>query len=201
VIVAQSDTSGTYFVRAVDSTCYLFASADRFGSSLLESLRELKPQADGTVALDLHLRGESGGVEGVVRDPEGKPIRRAWVTVRCDMSVKLGQQVDWPQVWTSTGDDGAFRFSGLHKGRAQIEVDVPDYAVWVRKVLVEESNSTKVDVRVERGFTVKGIVRTSAGVPIADAKVRRRMSPDGSDRWWNFRISARRTPKADTNST
>jgi RNA polymerase sigma-70 factor (ECF subfamily) len=171
VIVAQSAADGSYLVRAAHSSCCLFATADRSGSSLVEDLRDRDPHTAGTIVLDLKLRGECGAIEGVVRDPEGKPIEGAWVTIRCERSATLRETIEWPQVWMPSASDGAFRFAGLHKGRAEVEVDAHGYAVWIGKALLEEGRTTRVDVGVERGFTVEGTVRTAEGLPIAGATV------------------------------
>jgi RNA polymerase sigma-70 factor (ECF subfamily) len=191
VPVAQSAGDGTYYARAIQPDCGLFATADRFGSSLVESIKELDPQKTGSVSLDIRLRGECGTVAGIVRDPEGKPIADAWVTVRPDPSFDTRNRVDWPGVWAATPADGSFRFEGLHKGPAAVEVTHTGFAVLVQFVRVEEGGTTQVDARVDQGFAVEGVLHASDGSPIAGADVTQGSVPGARRYVWQRQLSAK----------
>jgi hypothetical protein len=172
----------------VQSDCGLFATADRYGSSQVASLRELDPQKAGSASLDLHLRGPCGSIAGTVRDPEGKPIANAWVTVHCNPSFEKTDRVDWPAVWMVTLADGSFRFTGVHTGGAAIQVTHTEFAVLVQRVRVEEGGTTQVDARVENGFAVEGDVRAADGSPIAAAEVSQGPVPGKQTDPWQRRL-------------
>jgi RNA polymerase sigma-70 factor (ECF subfamily) len=182
-IAALSGGDGRYLVKSAQPNCGLFATADRYGSSVVESLRELDPQKTGSLSLDLHLRGQCGAIAGVVRDPGGKPIKNAWVTVRSDPSIERWDRIDWPAVWMATSEDGEFRFTGLHKGGAAVEVSHSEFANLEQRILIEEGRTTQVDARVDPGFSVEGTVHAADGSPIAGAEVEESPIQAQSYRW------------------
>jgi hypothetical protein len=113
------------------------------------------------------------------------------MTVRCARSSTQGPWIDWPVLWMATLPDGTFRFTGLHKGTAEVEAFAHGFAVWVEPTLIEEDLTKQIDVRLEKGFTVGGIVRTAEGSPVAGAHVRLGPSPGEEGYVWRAQFYAK----------
>jgi hypothetical protein len=190
-IAARSAADGSYLVRSVHDSRSLFATADRYGSSRLAPLRDQAPQPTGETDLELRLLGECGALDGLVRNPDGTPIAGAWVTVRCARSATNGRWDDWPFLWMATLPDGTFRFTGLHKGAAEVEVFAHGFAVRVEQTLIEEDQTRQIDVRVEKGFKVDGVVRTAEGAPVVGAYVHHGPGPGEEGYVWHCQMYAK----------
>lgn len=179
--VGTSGGDGSYMLRDLRAGCGLFATADSFGASHLEQLRERSVDASGTILLDLTLRGAGGTVRGVVRDPEGEPVEGAWVTVRCEPSITPDGIDSWPRPWTATDTEGGYSIEGLRVGTAEVFVDSrTTFAPWSGPVEIEEGRAAILDVRLESGFVLEGSVKRADGTPSAGAYIR--LEPSDSSR-------------------
>jgi RNA polymerase sigma-70 factor (ECF subfamily) len=177
-VEAKSTQAGSYFVRAVPKRMSLFATAEGRGSSQLASLRELDPEDKGEIELQLVLKGESSALRGTVVDPDGKGVFNAWVTLHPRWDHR---GYPWPAVWTQTGRDGSFRLGGMHAGKADVEVVAAGYASWLKALDLEANQMLDLDVRLEPGFTVRGVARTTEGTPVKGARVEHGPPPASED--------------------
>jgi hypothetical protein len=184
VVVGRSAPDGSYSVRAVDRACNLFATADGFGGSILQSLMSVEPSSPGLLLTDLSLRGDGGSVEGIVRRPDGEPIFDAWVVIRCAREARRGEALEWPNIWSSTDESGAFRFDGVHVGSVDVFVDADGFAGWTGQVSVEKQGKVTLQVQMDKGLWVEGSVVTKAGTPSADARVTAGASPGSMGYMW-----------------
>ncbi len=168
-VEAKSTQAGSYFVRAVPKRMSLFATAEGRGSSKLVSLRELDPEGKGEIELQIVLKGECSTVRGTVLDPEGKGVSGAWVTLhpRWDRQ----ERSSWPAVWTPTGSDGSFHLGGMHAGAADIEVVAVGFASWMAALNLEADQTLDLVARLEPGFTIRGVARTTEGTPLEHVQV------------------------------
>ena len=171
VIVATSEVDGSYSIRDVDPTCFVFATASGFGGSELKRPPKQAHVAQDAPHLNLELRGGGGSVEGIVSDPEARPIAGAWINLRCSSTVEAGRQVSWPRLWRLTETDGSYRFEGVRAGAAEVLVDAEGFAAWTGTTQVEAGRSARVDAHLESGFVVEGTVRDTDGKPAAGADV------------------------------
>ncbi|MDT0609820.1 MFS transporter [Streptomyces lancefieldiae] len=154
--VAQAD--GSYAVDAPSAGSYvLIASADGF-----------QPQAstivvnDEPVAYDVLLSGTSG-LTGLVRAAEnGLPVKDAMVIVTDVRGDLLAT--------AATGDQGDFSFAELVPGTVTVAVNASGYRPRALPVEVGGTGVTRVEVDLQAGAEVQGVVRAPHG-PLADARV------------------------------
>ncbi|MFH8976427.1 MFS transporter [Streptomyces sp. NPDC017890] len=154
--VAQAD--GSYAVDVPGAGSYvLIASADGF-----------QPQAstivvnDEPVAYDILLSGTSG-LTGLVRAVEnGLPVKDAMVIVTDVRGDLLAT--------AATGEAGDFSFAELVPGTVTVAVNAAGYRPRALPVEVGGTGVTRVEVDLQAGAQVQGIVRAPHG-PLADARV------------------------------
>ncbi|MFF8672208.1 MFS transporter [Streptomyces sp. NPDC015242] len=154
--VAQAD--GSYAVDAPGAGSYvLIASADGF-----------QPQASTVVvngeplAYDILLSGTSG-LTGLVRAAgSGQPVRDAMVIVTDVRGDLLATQ--------ATGEQGDFSFGELVPGAVTVAVNAAGYRPRALPVEVGGTGVTRVEIDLEAGARVQGVVRAPHG-PLADARV------------------------------
>ncbi len=188
---AVSAHDGTFLLRSIGASCSFFATSDRLGSSAYVAVYELDPNHTGRADVTLKLRGESAGVHGIVRDPDGNLVAGARATLRCRKTMKKREFVKWPAIRMVTGTDGVFSTSGVHKGSAELEVFVHGLAVWTRVVELEADRTLDVDVRLEQGFTVRGVVRTTSGAPMPGASLNHGPAPGSEGYDWRPQLFAK----------
>ncbi|ANB07265.1 transporter [Streptomyces ambofaciens] len=154
--VAQAD--GSYGIDAPSAGSYvLIASADGF-----------QPQAstivvnDEPVAYDILLSGTSG-LNGLVRAVEnGLPVKDAMVIVTDVRGDLLAT--------AATGEQGEFSFAELVPGTVTVAVNAAGYRPRALPVEVGGTGVTRVEVDLQAGAQVQGVVRAPHG-PLADARV------------------------------
>ncbi|WML81275.1 MFS transporter [Streptomyces sp. VNUA74] len=154
--VAQAD--GSYTLDAPSAGSYvLIASADGF-----------QPQAstivvnDEPVAFDILLSGTSG-LTGLVRALEnGLPVKDAMVIVTDVRGDLLAS--------AATGEQGEFSFAELVPGTVTVAVNAVGYRPRALPVEVGGTGVTRVEVDLQAGSRVQGVVRAPQG-PLADARV------------------------------
>ncbi|MER7776920.1 DHA2 family efflux MFS transporter permease subunit [Streptomyces sp. NPDC096191] len=154
--VAQAD--GSYVLDAPSAGSYvLIASADGF-----------QPQAstivvnDEPVAFDILLSGTSG-LTGLVRALEnGLPVKDAMVIVTDVRGDLLAS--------TATGEQGEFSFAELVPGTVTVAVNAVGYRPRALPVEVGGTGVTRVEVDLQAGARVQGVVRAPHGA-LADARV------------------------------
>ncbi|NUS25730.1 MAG: MFS transporter [Streptomyces sp.] len=154
--VTQAD--GSYGVEAPSVGSYvLIASADGF-----------QPQASTVVvggepvAYDILLSGTSG-LSGVVRAADSAlPVKDAMVIVTDVRGDLLATG--------TTGEQGEFGFAELVPGAVTVAVNAAGYRPRALPVEVGGTGVTRVEVELESGAQVQGVVRAPHG-PLADARV------------------------------
>ncbi|MFB6788346.1 MFS transporter [Streptomyces olivaceus] len=154
--VAQAD--GSYTLDAPSAGSYvLIASADGF-----------QPQAstivvnDEPLAYDILLSGTSG-LTGLVRALEsGLPVKDAMVIVTDVRGDLLATAV--------TGEQGEFSFAELVPGTVTVAVNAVGHRPRALPVEVGGAGVTRVEVDLQSGAQVQGVVRAPHG-PLADARV------------------------------
>ncbi|WP_369197532.1 MFS transporter [Streptomyces djakartensis] len=154
--VAQAD--GSYAVDAPGSGSYvLIASADGYQPQASTIVVNGEP-----VAYDVLLSGTSG-LTGLVRAVEsGQPVEGAMVIVTDVRGDLLATQ--------ATGEQGEFSFAELVPGAVTVAVNAAGYRPRALPVEVGGTGVTRIEVDLEAGARVQGVVRAPHG-PLADARV------------------------------
>ncbi|MFE9020106.1 MFS transporter [Streptomyces sp. NPDC007808] len=154
--VAQSD--GAYALDAPGAGSYvLIASADGF-----------QPQAstivvdDEPVAYDVLLSGTSGLTGAVRAAGSALPVKDAMVIVTDVRGDLLAT--------AATGEQGEFSFAELVPGAVTVAVNAAGYRPRALPVEIGGTGVTRVEVDLEAGAQVQGVVRAPHG-PLADARV------------------------------
>ncbi|MBG0854057.1 DHA2 family efflux MFS transporter permease subunit [Streptomyces spinoverrucosus] len=154
--VAQAD--GSYAVDAPGTGSYvLIASADGFQPQASTVVVNGEP-----VAYDILLSGTSG-LTGVVRAAgSALPVKDAMVIVTDVRGDLLASQ--------TTGEQGEFGFAELVPGPVTVAVNAAGFRPRALPVEVGGTGVTRVEVDLDAGAQVQGVVRAPHG-PLADARV------------------------------
>ncbi|MBA8977410.1 EmrB/QacA subfamily drug resistance transporter [Streptomyces aureorectus] len=154
--VAQSD--GSYAVDAPGTGSYvLIAAADGHQPQASTVVVNGEP-----VAYDILLSGTSG-LSGTVRAVgSGLPVKDAMVIVTDVRGDLLATG--------TTGEAGEFTFAELVPGAVTVAVNAAGYRPRALPVEVGGTGVTRVEVELETGAQVQGVVRAPHG-PLADARV------------------------------
>ncbi|MFI6033871.1 MFS transporter [Streptomyces sp. NPDC051315] len=154
--VAQAD--GSYAVDAPGTGSYvLIASADGFQPQASTIVVNGEP-----VTYDVLLSGTSG-LGGVVRAAaSGEPVKDAMVIVTDVRGDLLATG--------TTGGQGEFSFAELVPGAVTVAVNAAGFRPRALPVEIGTTGVTRVEVVLEAGARVQGVVRAPHG-PLADARV------------------------------
>ncbi|MFC7840154.1 MFS transporter [Streptomyces sp. NPDC057382] len=154
--VAQAD--GSYALDAPGTGSYvLIASADGYQPQASTIVVNGEP-----VAYDVLLSGTSG-LTGLVRAAEsGQPVRGAMVIVTDVRGDLLATR--------AADEQGEFSFAELVPGAVTVAVNAAGYRPRALPVEVGGAGITRVEVDLEAGARVQGVVRAPHG-PLADARV------------------------------
>ncbi|MFF4270665.1 MFS transporter [Streptomyces sp. NPDC001536] len=154
--VTQAD--GSYGVDAPGVGSYvLIASADGFQPQASTVVVNGEP-----VAYDILLSGTSG-LSGVVRAADSAlPVKDAMVIVTDVRGDLLATG--------TTGEQGEFGFAELVPGAVTVAVNAAGYRPRALPVEVGGTGVTRIEVELESGAQVQGVVRAPHG-PLADARV------------------------------
>ena len=115
---------------------------------------------------DVELRVLATGiVAGHVLDPDGRPAVGA--TIVC---INNQDTEDRAFRVTSSDGDGRFRLPGVRPGKRQLTAQLPPYRLTRRDVDVPEGE-VSVEITLERGLAVRGVVVDAGGEPVADVRV------------------------------
>ncbi|MFE0453796.1 MFS transporter [Streptomyces sp. NPDC058914] len=154
--VAQAD--GSYALDAPGTGSYvLIASADGFQPQASTIVVNGEP-----VAYDILLSGTSG-LGGVVRTvASGEPVKDAMVIVTDVRGDLLATG--------TTGEQGGFSFAELVPGAVTVAVNAAGFRPRALPVEIGTTGVTRVEVLLEAGAQVQGVVRAPHG-PLADARV------------------------------
>ncbi|MEU3461397.1 MFS transporter [Streptomyces sp. NPDC006733] len=153
-------TDGRYLLQAPEAGSYvLIAAADGH-----------QPQAstvlvgDAALSFDVVLSG-AGGLAGTVLGAlDNLPVVEAMVVVTDVRGEVLGTG--------KTGDDGTFAFAELPAGDFTVAVNAPGHRPAALPVEVGGTGATRVEIALQPGAQVCGIVRAGADRrPLPDAKV------------------------------
>lgn len=166
--VTHADREGRFELRAVKSK----QGVSAFGPAAMPApvmLVEGKP--GDTVDLRLKYRKDVGGlVRGRVLDWRGEPVADAVLQVGIGTRgvAPVGRLPIDPTRTTRSDERGEFAFYGIGVLYAsQLWARAPRHAAFLTQVAPREGRETYVEVRLQRGATVRGVARDQAGEPVA----------------------------------
>jgi protocatechuate 3,4-dioxygenase beta subunit len=173
---AEPSGDGTFTVTLAAGVYNVTAGANGYTLStpLEVRLTEREPA-------DIEIRLERGGtITGRVTDDSGMPVAGANVFVAGAELERIRSRSS-PRVGpgnTRTADDGTYTVTSVEPGTASMTVRKEGYVPFRRAIEVQAM--TTVDVRLERGLTIEGVV-LRGGKPVPEAGVGATTAAVGGD--------------------
>lgn len=166
VAVSQADGNGGFFLRSVSVRACIAAFAASNGPSVALTVAELLAKQP----VQLQVGGPRRSLRGRVVDGQGAPIEGAWVAEGL-LAFRAGQ----PGVQiVRTDAAGNFELLGaLGSNWCQLHAGALHCATWHRLVpMAEQASEQPVVIRLERGASIRGTVRSTEGTVVPDAVIR-----------------------------
>lgn len=112
---------------------------------------------------------KGAGVQGVVRDPEGRPVPETSVALLNPRD----REVLLPALAVRTGPDGRYSILGIPVGEYLLDFRHPRFRPLVKEGATFRSPEDRLvlDAALQRGFTVSGRIIDMEGRPIERAKI------------------------------
>ncbi|HUP62839.1 MAG TPA: carboxypeptidase-like regulatory domain-containing protein [Thermoanaerobaculia bacterium] len=151
----------------------LVAEAPGYSSARVNlHVEEGKPVDDLEVALDTGVK-----LVGKVTGPDGTALSDATVRI----SPMGGNVIRGTDKRTATNASGEYELDALEAGEETIEISHAKYLM-SRKTVELKGRETRLDVQLEAGHRVSGVVVTESGAPVAEAEVQARGMTGGMPR-------------------
>jgi len=173
-VVAESDAAGRFRLRDLPKGPSLGALAGGYRPSALVDLDLLDRDRS---PLEVTLVVERGGatLAGRVVDAGGAPIAGALIALgrkllgdrRFDGS---GEEV-WSPRTAESDEQGRFSLSALPSGETSVSVRADGWPPWSEWVTLVEGSTTRCDVVLRPGATLRGRVTDEAGRPVPGARI------------------------------
>lgn len=117
--------------------------------------------------LRLELPDQGRALSGLVVDAKESPLSGAIVFVD-----GYGDSSPvWPLFATRCDEAGRFTLEGMAVGLHPVTVHAPGFSAWRGEVRVGPSRSAQLIARLDRGASLRGVVRDPSGLPVVDAVV------------------------------
>lgn len=169
--VGSSGPDGSFLLRSLDLHSRIFATAPREGASIWVDSKDLETDGEGRRLAELQLGGTCAAAEGTVTDSAGDPVAGARVAILCHSTRMSRNRRRAPFPSTLTDERGEWRLDGLVVGRADVLVSAPRFALFERRLDLEDERDNRIDASLNRGFTVRGKVTMADGSPGAKVGV------------------------------
>ncbi|MCA8948388.1 MAG: sigma-70 family RNA polymerase sigma factor [Planctomycetes bacterium] len=170
-VVAVADRDGRFAIRDLPASCLVGARAPGYRASRLVFVNA-DPGAAAEVRLELARGG--GCVDGVVVDPNGRPVRDAVVAIGTGRITGITPGTNGgdpiPAV-VSTDLDGRFAAVGIAAGTQPVRAAADDYAPWEGECEVTADATVALRITLGVATGLFGSVLDAAGAPIAGADV------------------------------
>lgn len=160
----NSDDGSFVLENVPTGSMNLVANATGYSSSRLNvDVQEGKTLSDVVLELEPGVR-----LTGRVTGPNGSGLADAQVGVQPSPTGSFAMTGSLRR--TTTDANGEYVLEGLDPGEETIQVSHPKYND-VSKSVTLKGRETKLDVQLEGGETITGIVVTDSGAPVAEAEV------------------------------
>ena len=175
--VQASDAEGRFELRHVPPDQSLGAMAPGFAPSELVDL-DLLDVSGSAVEIELLLAPGGCTLELRVSDDAGDPIGGALVALtsafpeRREMHPNGAMAERWTARSVVTSHDGSAVAHGLLPGRIDIAVQASDFGIWEGEATLQAPVVTRVEVRMERSGTLRGVLTDPQGQPVVGGSIR-----------------------------
>ena len=166
--VARSDVLGEFALPCVPAGVTAALSARALRRAPTQQVM-LTGDAGSAVEIELVFQHPGRSVAGIVVGPDGLPLEGAEVVVGSEREVALTKRSDgtlaYPPIGelVRTGPDGRFEVEGAARGELPVQARGRGYAPWKGRLAEGER---WLEIRLERGSWVRGVVRNAdGGVP------------------------------------
>ncbi len=175
-IVARSDARGRFALRTVPAC--IGASLSARAADRAPTARVALTGAPRTaVEVVLVFEHEGRALAGRVADSAGRPVAGARVLIGSEREIVLGRRLDGTLASKPIGElvtseaDGRFTVAGAPLGAVPVQVRAAGFAPWRGEC--DTRTTGWIDVRLDPGASVAGVVRGPDGRPLEGARVRR----------------------------
>jgi hypothetical protein len=170
----RTEDDGTYCFEGVGDRVVMIVSKRGYATFRDPAMPGLALSRGSTVTRDISL--ELGGtLEGTVRAAGGEPLPRARVRL---LPAERGYgawrtSLALRDIWTHTGPGGDYRLTGVPAVHLYAEAIAPGFDSGSSEEQEVQSGGIQqgVDIYLEKGARVEGIVVTEGGSPVASARV------------------------------
>jgi hypothetical protein len=179
----RTEEDGTYCFEGVGDRVVMIVSKKGYATFRDPPVPGLALSRGSTATRDISL--ELGGtLEGTVRAAGGEPVPRALVRLLPadrgygSWRTALGLR----EIWTYTGPGGNYRLTGVPAVRLYAEAVAPGFDAGASEEQEVQPGGTQqgVDISLQKGARLEGIVVTEGGTPVTSARVAVAREPDKS---------------------
>ncbi|MCA8972193.1 MAG: carboxypeptidase regulatory-like domain-containing protein, partial [Planctomycetes bacterium] len=176
VEVTQSDREGRYRVQLSGSQDIAAHKDGHVDSWTYTTFGNTTPE----MTLEIPLRGPAARVEGIVTDVDGTAIAGAQVLIGQERRSTIGRIVEAPPPFHArsapparvlTDAHGRFVVNTLSPDRTLVAVRALGFAPWSEHRAFTAGRTTDLELRLERGARVRGMVTDALGKPVAGALI------------------------------
>ncbi|MDF1838314.1 MAG: sigma-70 family RNA polymerase sigma factor [Planctomycetota bacterium] len=172
-VVGKSAPDGSFHIERLLDEGFIGARKNGFLGLYPEHVgtwAERYPDRE-TVEFNLTLERSDVKLRGVVLDPKGQPIAGARVRVGSQTGFDTmgpdGPVGPQPPREVITDEEGVFHCGGLMAGMVQFACKAPGFAVSAGRLRVAGGEIGRVEIRLEPGAWIRGLIRTPDGSPAA----------------------------------
>jgi RNA polymerase sigma-70 factor (ECF subfamily) len=173
--VATSGTDGGFVLRAVEAGRCLSAFAPGFRAARMREVVATGRPGEATVELRLEERAVT--VTGRVIDMDGAPIAGARVMFGMRFPIPVphdpARVTHWrPPLWLESDADGRFRSESMPAVRMNYAwARAPGYAVRCGEIRVDPARGADIELGLQRGATLSGVVTDQEGQVVPQAHI------------------------------
>jgi hypothetical protein len=177
----RTEGDGTYCFTGVGDRVVMIVSKRGYATFRDPPMPGLALSRGSTATRDISL--ELGGtLEGTVRAAGGEPVPRALVRLLpADRGYGAWRTaLGLRDIWTYTGPGGNYRLSGVPAVRLYVEASAPsfDRGLSEEQEIRPGETESGVEISLQKGARVEGIVVTEGGTPVASARVTVARAPE-----------------------
>ncbi|MEM1449158.1 MAG: sigma-70 family RNA polymerase sigma factor [Planctomycetota bacterium] len=175
-VAARADADGRFELRHVPPTQSIGAFADGYAPSELQDL-DLVDLSSPPVELRIELVPAGAALRGRVVTGDEQPVAGARVALRSPFPETRIEHIGgrMSERWTPrvaiTDQAGQYSFTGLLPGTTKVEVLADAFPLWKGEVELERRATGEMDVVLEPGATIRGVLRDAANEPVPGGRV------------------------------
>ena len=172
-VVMEADGAGRFELRGVGDGHWVGARAQGYTASAVH----IVPREQSDLTLTLELGPPGGELRGRVIDESGEPIAGAWILVGSEYGWPAPDsahrtEVEGPPPLRASADaEGAFSIADIPVGRVPIAARADEFGPWSGADRIEPGFTLEIEITLQAGAIVAGIVHDESGQPVSGADV------------------------------